>query len=165
MTTRRILGIDPGIARTGYGLIRVEGNAASLEACGLLTTSAGDDAPVRLLQLTRQLTKLLAELTPDEVAVERLFFATNTKTALQVAEARGVVLSTIASSGHGIGEYTPLQVKQSVAGYGKADKSQVARMVCRLLNLETAPKPDDVTDALAIALCHGQWLKLPDRQT
>ncbi len=127
-----------------------------MKDCGLITTPAGEPAERRLAQLAMSLEKVLAETRPDAVAVERLFFATNTTTALAVAEARGVILLTCARAGLAVAEYTPLEVKQSVTAYGQADKQQVAGMVCRLLKLASAPKPDDVTDALAIAVCHSQ---------
>jgi crossover junction endodeoxyribonuclease RuvC len=154
---RLILGLDPGTARTGYGLIVRDGATLTMRACGLLETPAGDAAAERLKSLAGQLKQLLELHHPAEVAIEQLFFATNAKTAMQVAEARGVLLAGVAMAGIDPAEYTPLQVKQSVSGNGQADKIQVATMVCRLLNLKEAPKPDDVTDALAIALCHAQW--------
>lgn len=152
----RILGLDPGTARTGFGLVERAGQALRMKDCGLITTPAGEPAERRLAQLAMSLEKVLAETRPDAVAVERLFFATNTTTALAVAEARGVILLTCARAGLAVAEYTPLEVKQSVTAYGQADKQQVAGMVCRLLKLASAPKPDDVTDALAIAVCHSQ---------
>ncbi len=154
---RTVLGFDPGTARTGFGLIRREGTKVHLVRCGLIETDKTDAAEQRLVTLRNQIKELLATERPDEVAVEKLFFATNAKTAMAVAEARGVILLTIADAGYRIAEYTPLQVKQSVTGHGQADKRQVATMVCRQLGLATAPKPDDVTDALAIALCHAFW--------
>lgn len=153
--TARILGIDPGTARTGFGLVERDGQTLTMLDCGLITTIAGESAERRLVQLADSLGDVLAESQPDAVAVERLFFAANTTTALAVAEARGVILLTCAKAGLAVAEYTPLQVKQAVAAYGQAGKAQVSEMVCRLLKLKTAPKPDDVTDALAIAICHS----------
>lgn len=156
-TTVRILGIDPGTARTGYGILQREGSQVSVVESGLIETSPADPAEARLRQLGDAVRLLLRRHTPDAMAVEKLYFQTNVKTAMSVSEARGVILLAGAESTVPIAEYTGLQVKQSVAGYGKADKRQVADMVCRQLGLKTAPKPDDVTDALAIALCHAFW--------
>lgn len=157
MSPRIVLGLDPGTARTGYGVVKRDGSRVTMLGCGLLETAADDEPQKRLLSLRNQLDNLLASEKPDEVAVEKLFFTTNTKTAMAVSEARGVILQVIAAAGRPLSEYTPLQIKQSVAGYGRADKRQVAAMVCRQLDLPKAPKPDDVTDALAIAVCHAFW--------
>lgn len=156
----KILGIDPGTARTGYGLIEGSGTSWKMVDCGLLETTPDESPAARLDRLGTLLRNLLAEATPDAVAVEKLFFAKNVTTGMAVAEARGVIMVTLQQSGLEPAEYTGLQVKQSVTGYGQAPKQQVATMVCRLLGLAKAPKPDDVTDALAIALCHAGWAKL-----
>ena len=153
----RILGIDPGTARTGYGLVERAGTKVRVIESGLVETASGDSAEARLMQLSRAIRSLLEKHTPHAMAVEKLYFQTNVKTAMSVSEARGVILLAGAESSTLIAEYTALQVKQSVTGYGQADKRQVSDMVCRQLNLKTAPKPDDVTDALAIALCHAFW--------
>lgn len=153
----RVLGIDPGTARTGYGLVERTGPNVRVIESGLIETGSGQSAEVRLMQLSRAVRRLLEQHSPHAMAVERLYFQTNVKTAMSVSEARGVILLAGAESAVPIAEYTALQVKQSVTGYGKADKRQVADMVCRQLRLKTAPKPDDVTDALAIALCHAFW--------
>ena len=155
--TKRVLGLDPGTARVGYGLVERDGNKVTALEFGLIETAAGDAAAPRLAEVSTALKKLLAEFQPQEVAIEKLYFQTNAKTAMAVAEARGVILLTVHEAGIPSAEYTPLQVKQSVTGYGQADKRQVATMVCRQLGLATMPKPDDVTDALAIALCHAFW--------
>ena len=151
------LGIDPGIARTGYGVVREEpdGQVVVL-AFGVIETPKTDALPSRLLALRRQLIKLVEEWRPTESAVEALFFATNVKTAMTVGQARGVVLVTLQESGVPIGEYTPLQVKQAITGYGQADKRQMQTMVQMLLKLDKIPRPDDAADALAIALTHVQ---------
>lgn len=157
----RILGLDPGTARTGYGVIERGPDGTKLIKAGVLSTPAGDEPAARLASLSAQLEKVLTTHSPAEAAIEKLFFAKNTTTAMQVAEARGVLLAVCAKAKLRIGEYTPMQVKQSVSGYGGAGKSQVAEMVVRILKLKEAPKPDDAADAVAIALCHEQWRNLP----
>jgi crossover junction endodeoxyribonuclease RuvC len=149
------LGIDPGIATTGFGVIREEPNGQTTTlAYGVLETPKTDTLPTRLLSLRRQLIALIEKWRPTESAVEALFFATNLKTAMTVGQARGVVLVTLHEAGVPISEYTPLQVKQAIAGYGQADKRQMQAMVKMLLTLDNIPKPDDAADALAIALTH-----------
>lgn len=157
----RILGLDPGTARTGYGIIEREGNRTVLIDAGLLSTPAGEEPAHRLVSLADQLNEVIAAASPAAVAIEKLYFQTNVTTAMSVSEARGVLLATCAAAKLPIAEYTPLQVKQSVTSYGGADKRQVALMVTKLLGLKTTPKPDDVTDAIAIALCHDQWRTIP----
>jgi crossover junction endodeoxyribonuclease RuvC len=150
-----VLGIDLGIATTGFGVVREEpgGDLVHL-AHGTIETPKTDPLPKRLLSLRHQLVTLVSQWRPDESAVEALFFATNAKTAMTVGQARGVVLMTLYEAGLPIGEYTPLQVKQSVTGYGQADKRQMQAMVQLLLMLDKIPKPDDAADALAIAVTH-----------
>ncbi|MGI6566907.1 MAG: crossover junction endodeoxyribonuclease RuvC [Firmicutes bacterium] len=150
-----ILGIDPGTAITGYGLIEVNGNRLTPLEYGALRTRAGEDTAARLSSLYRDMSSLLKEARPDVVAVEQLFFNTNVTTALAVGQARGVILLAGAQAGIDIVEYTPLQVKQTVTGNGRADKEQVGFMVKALLGLQVVPRPDDVSDALAIAICHA----------
>lgn len=157
MNTQRILGFDPGTARTGYGLVERSGNAVRAVDFGMIETSSADSDADRLVALHQGVCALLEKHSPHSMVVEKLFFQTNVKTAMAVAEARGVIMLAGAEAGLQPAEYTALQVKQSVAGYGKAGKQQVADMVCRQLHLPAAPKPDDVTDALAIALCHAFW--------
>lgn len=149
------IGIDPGTAITGYGLIR-ENEDGSLDVVdyGAILTSAELPMPDRLLELHRRLTQLLILHRPDSGAVEKLFFHRNVTTALSVGQARGVALLALAAAGIEIGEYTPLEVKQAVAGYGGADKNQVQQMVRALLGLDEIPRPDDIADALAVAICH-----------
>jgi crossover junction endodeoxyribonuclease RuvC len=154
------LGIDPGTAITGYGLVEGRGDRLKLVECGTITTPAGDPLPHRLLDLYTGLTRLIAEHHPDAAAVEEIFFARNARTALVVGQARGVVLLAITASGLPVFEYTPLQVKQAVTGYGRADKAQVQAMVRVLLGLDTIPRPDDAADGLAIAICHVQTITL-----
>lgn len=150
-----ILGIDPGYAITGYGIIEYKGNRFSPLVCGVLRTSAGTPFPERLLSISDGIDRLITRFQPDCMAVEELFFARNTTTAIGTAQARGVAVLAGAKAGLSIFEYTPVQVKAAVVGYGKADKYQVQDMVKRLLNLDAVPRPDDAADALAIAICHA----------
>ncbi|MCW1969408.1 MAG: crossover junction endodeoxyribonuclease RuvC [Anaerolineae bacterium] len=154
------LGIDPGIATTGYGVVREERNGQlTALAFGVIETPKTATLPERLQQLRNDLKAILAQWQPETCAVEELFFATNAKTAITVGQARGVILLALADAGLPIGEYTPLQVKQAIAGYGQADKKQMQEMVRMLLNLRTIPKPDDAADGLAIAITHLQMRK------
>ena len=156
-----VLGVDPGIATTGYGVVREEHNGQfTALGHGVILTPKTDGLPQRLKSLQMQLRALVTEWKPDEVAVEELFFATNAKTAIIVGEARGVILLTLFEAGVPISEYTPLQVKQAVSGYGAADKKQMQEMVRMRLNLTKIPKPDDAADALAIAMTHLQSRRL-----
>ncbi len=151
-----VLGIDPGTAITGYGLVQEnpDGSLACL-AYGAILTPANMPMPQRLIELHSQLHELILLHRPQCGAVEKLFFQRNVRTALSVGQARGVVLLCLAQAGLQVGEYTPLEVKQAVAGYGGADKNQVQMMVKALLGLDSIPKPDDAADALAIAICHA----------
>ena len=149
------LGIDPGIATTGFGVVREAENGDLVALTyGVITTPKTDALPKRLLSLRQQLMALIEQWRPTVSAVEALFFATNAKTAMIVGQARGVVMMTLYEAGLPIGEYTPLQVKQAITGYGQADKKQMQAMVKLLLNLDTIPKPDDAADALGIAVTH-----------
>lgn len=151
----RILGIDPGLAIVGYSLVEKNGNKYKVHDYGVIRTRAGQANSNRLLLIFSKLTELIDSYNPDEMAVEELFFNKNVKTAIKVGQARGVILLTGAQSKLDVFEYTPLQVKQAVVGYGRASKQQVQQMVKALLNLDEIPKPDDAADALAVALCHG----------
>ena len=151
----RILGIDPGYAIVGFGVLEAQRGQARLVRCGAINTPAGVPMPQRLVQIQADLETLIHQFAPDVMAIEELFFNTNVTTGIGVAQARGVILMTAAKLGLSIYEYTPSQVKQAVAGYGRAEKNQVQQMVKLLLNLESIPKPDDTADALAIAICHG----------
>ena len=150
-----ILGIDPGIAITGYGVIDYEGNKFSTIDYGAITTEAKLAMPERLLILNKGIKNLARKYKPDAFAIEELFFNKNVKTALTVGYARGAIIVAACEEGLDIYEYTPLQVKQAVVGYGRAEKRQVQQMVKVILNLNEIPKPDDVADALAIAICHA----------
>ena len=148
------LGIDPGTAITGYGFIREEGSALRAVAYGAITTPSDMALPQRLVLLHRALGDLIRLHRPVSTAVEQIFFSRNARTALAVGHARGVVLMTLAQAGLPVTEYTPLEVKQAVTGYGRADKKQIQEMVRVLMGLPEIPKPDDAADALAIAICH-----------
>lgn len=151
-----ILGIDPGFATIGFGLLETNRGSQRLIRCGTITTPAGHSLPARLLQISEDMRELLHMLHPDAVAVEELFFTNNITTGIGVAQARGVILAEIERFGVPIYEYSPSAVKLAVAGYGKAEKRQVMEMTKRLLNLNAIPKPDDAADAVAIALCHAR---------
>ena len=151
-----ILGIDPGFAIVGFGVLEAERGTTRLIRCGTITTPAGQPLPARLLQISNDMSELLTVFQPDAMAVEKLYFKNNQKTAIDVAQARGMVLLAARKAGVPLYEYTPLQVKSAVTGYGKAEKPQVMEMTRRLLGLREVPKPDDTADALAIAICHGQ---------
>ena len=157
----RILGIDPGYAITGFGLIEAERGQARMKSYGAITTPAGLSLSKRLLRIDADMTELLDALAPDVVAVERLFFNTNLTTGIAVAHSRGVILCAVERHGVPLCEYTPSQVKISVTGYGKADKRQVMDMTRRILKLDALPKPDDAADALSIALCHARSVTSP----
>jgi len=151
----RILGIDPGFAIVGYGIVDYVGNKFSVVDYGAATTAAGENIFTRLKLIYDEISEIIARIKPDCMAIEELFFNTNSKTAITVAEARGILIIAAMNAGIPVFEYTPLQVKQAVTGYGRADKNQVQQMIKILLNLEKIPKPDDAADALAIAICHA----------
>ena len=149
------MGIDPGTATTGYGLITENAaGEARLIRCGAIITQPGVPMPERLLTIHREAAALIREFAPDAVAVEALFFGRNVTTALTVGQARGVVLLAAAQAGTPIYEYKPAEVKQALAGYGNADKRQMQEMVRIMLGLDAIPRPDDAADAVAIAICH-----------
>lgn len=156
----RILAIDPGIAITGYGLIDSSEGKVYFIDCGSINTKPDLPKEKRLYQVFNSIIKLIRMHNPDELVVEELFFNVNTRTAMSVGQARGAILVAAASCGLDVFEYTPLQVKQAVAGYGRAEKNQVQQMVKMLLNLSEAPKPDDAADALAVAICHANSKKM-----
>ena len=152
---RVVVGIDPGTAITGYGIIREQENG-DLEwvSHGVVKTPSDWEEPRRLLELYKKLNEIITSYKPDCCAVEKLFFQKNVRTAIQVGQGRGAALIAAAEAELTVGEYTPLEVKQAVVGYGNADKQQVQKMVKVLLNLKEIPKPDDAADALAVAICH-----------
>lgn len=149
-----VLGIDPGIAITGYGIIKQKNSRNEVLDFGHIKTKANSELPDRLIKIHDELYNLIKKYKPDAVAVEQIFFNKNAKTAFIVGQARGIAVFTAAECGLQVFEYTPLQVKQAVAGYGRASKYQVQQMTTALLGLEETPKPDDAADALAIAICH-----------
>ena len=149
-----ILGIDPGYATVGFGIVRGDRTRHGLVQCGVIRTPSGGAFATRLKQVYDDISLLITQFQPDAIAIEELFFNKNEKTAIQVSHARGVLLLAGEASGVPLFEYTPLQVKQAVTGYGRAEKQQVMEMVRRLLALNQIPKPDDAADALAVALCH-----------
>ncbi|MBE5763341.1 MAG: crossover junction endodeoxyribonuclease RuvC [Clostridiales bacterium] len=151
-----ILGIDPGLAIVGYGVINVERGKSTVIDYGVITTPKEDKVPVRLRKIYEGMNALLDKFQPDNIALEELFFNTNTTTGINVAQARGVILLACTQRTNYLYEYTPLQVKQAMTGYGKAEKKQIQYMVTKMLNLSKIPKPDDAADALAIALTHAQ---------
>ena len=150
-----ILGVDPGIARCGWGVIKVESSKLKIENYGCVETRADISIEKRLLIVHEEIVKLINKYQPGSIAVEELFFNTNAKTAFVVGQARGVVLLACAKQNIPVSTYTPLQVKMAMTGYGRAEKNQIGQMVKTLLKLKEIPKPDDVTDALAVALTHA----------
>ncbi|MBO4915785.1 MAG: crossover junction endodeoxyribonuclease RuvC [Oscillospiraceae bacterium] len=152
----RILGIDPGIATIGFGLIDADAGRTQLLKYGVITTEAGLPLAKRLLRIGSDMEELIAQCKPDVISVEELFFNNNITTGIAVAHGRGVILYSAEKCGVPLFEYTPSQVKQAVVGYGKAEKRQVMDMTRRLLKLKTVPRPDDAADALALAICHAR---------
>jgi len=155
MFALRIIGIDPGYAIVGYGVVDYKNNHFSVVECGALRTDADMVFSARLGSVFSQLSLVVERYKPQEMAIEKLFFTTNQKTVIDVAQARGVIQLCAAKNDIEVFEYTPLQVKSAVVGYGKAEKNQVMQMTKMILSLEKIPKPDDVADALAVAICHG----------
>ena len=155
----RILGIDPGYAIVGFGVLDYDGIRFTPVEYGAVLTEAGTPFPERLKAIHEDVEYIFSKYAPDCMAVERLYFTTNQKTAIDVAQARGITVLSAAKRGIPVSEYTPLQVKQSVVGYGKAEKKQVMEMTRKLLGLAQVPKPDDAADALAIAICHGHSVR------
>jgi crossover junction endodeoxyribonuclease RuvC len=152
----RILGIDPGIATVGFGVVDFDRTRYSLLKCGVITTPAHTSLSSRLSQIYDDMNDVISTFKPDCVSVEELFFNTNITTGISVAHGRGVILLAAYKSNVPVYEYTPLQVKQAVVGYGLAEKSQVMDMVRRICSLKAVPKPDDAADAVALALCHAR---------
>ena len=152
----RILGIDPGIATIGFGILDTDGSRYKLVKCGVISTPAHTSLASRLEQIYKDLLNLIDIFKPDAASIEELFFNTNITTGIAVAHGRGVILLACQTAGIRIFEYTPLQVKQAVVGYGRAEKSQVMDMVRRLCCLQAVPRPDDAADAVALAICHAR---------
>lgn len=156
----RIIGIDPGIGRMGWGVIEIQNSKFRVQNYGCIETEAKKEIQQRLLEIQEKLVEIITENKPDALAIEELFFNTNAKTAFVVGQARGVVLLTAAQHQLSVAIYTPLQVKMALTGYGRAEKNQIGQMVKTLLGLSTIPKPDDTADALAIALTHAFSMKI-----
>lgn len=153
----RILGIDPGYAIVGYGVVDYAKNRFATVGYGAVTTKAKTPFETRLADIYNDILSIIEKYNPDELAIEKLYFNTNTTTAIDVAQARGVIVLAAHQKGLKISEYTPLQVKQAVTGYGRAEKHQVMEMIKSILSLKSVPKPDDTADALALAICHGHY--------
>ena len=153
----RILGIDPGYATIGYGIIDYFRGRFSVVGFGAITTKAGLPFEIRLRDIYDDMNTGIEKYKPDDMSIEKLYFNTNSTTAIDVAQARGVIVLSAAQNGLKISEYTPLQVKQAITGYGRAEKRQVMEMIKSFLNLEKVPKPDDTADALALAVCHANY--------
>lgn len=156
------IGIDPGTALCGFGIVRATDDDYELVVCGAISTPARTSLDQRLLKIHAELVDLIRAYNPDQAAIEKLFFARNTTTALSVGHARGVAMLALAQAGLPIAEYTPNEIKQAVSGYGGADKHQMQQMVKMLLHLDAVPKPDDAADATAIAICHLQSARLKE---
>ena len=152
----RILGIDPGLATVGFSIVDVEKSKMKLVTCGVISTPAHTSLSSRLDRIFEDMNELISSFSPDVMSIEELFFNTNVTTGIAVAHARGVILLSAYRAGVQVFEYTPLQVKQAVVGYGRAEKNQVIDMVRRILALPAAPKPDDAADAVALAICHAR---------
>lgn len=155
----RILGIDPGTGILGFGIVEASKGKLQLVDGGVIRTPVKEDDAVRLMTIYDELSDIVADTKPDEMAVEKLFFAQNVTTAITVAQARGVVLLVGMQANLKIAEYTPLQIKQALTGYGRADKKQIQEMVRVMMNLKEVPKPDDCADAIACAICHSMTIK------
>ena len=151
----RIVGIDPGYAIVGYGVVEYSGHSFHMVEYGTVTTRAGEPFDKRLYAIDQSLAALIDRSRPDSLAVEKLFFNTNQKTAIDVAQARGVIVAAAVRAGVPVFEYTPLQIKTAVVGYGRAEKKQVQEMTRIILGMSQIPRPDDAADALAIAICHA----------
>ena len=155
-----IFGLDPGTATTGFGVIRYIDNNLSLLDYGCITTKSGTPLAERLSQIDGDLNELIEQWKPDAVAIEELFFSKNVKTAMQVAQARGAIIQKFASHGYEVNEYKPQAIKEAVCGYGRAEKKQVQKMVEIILGMDHTPKPDDAADALGVAICHANSIKI-----
>ena len=156
----KILGIDPGVATVGFGLLETSGTQQRILSCGVITTPAHTPLSSRLDRIYSDLEELIRSCDPEAISIEELFFSKNITTGIPVAHARGVILLCAFRCGVPVYEYTPMQVKQAVVGYGRAEKMQVMLMTQRLLNLPKLPRPDDAADALAIAICHGNSMNM-----
>ncbi|MCL4357834.1 crossover junction endodeoxyribonuclease RuvC [Patescibacteria group bacterium] len=153
----RILGVDPGTGIVGFGCIDVKGSALELVSAGVIRTSAGQPDEQRLLIIYKEINQIIKEYSPNWISIEKLFFARNVTTAMTVSQSRGVILLAASQANLSVAEYTPLQIKMAITGYGRAEKKQMQEMVRLLLKLDKVPKPDDAADALAAAITHAQF--------
>jgi crossover junction endodeoxyribonuclease RuvC len=160
-----ILGLDPGTATTGFGVIESDGIEYILRDYGCITTSKYLSLPERLNQISTDLEEIVKEWEPDAIGIEEIFFSKNIKTAMHVAHARGALMQKLCSEGYRIFEYKPQQIKEAVCGYGKAEKLQVQKMVQMILKMDHLPKPDDAADALGVAICHANSAKFHSLMT
>lgn len=158
-----ILGLDPGTATTGFGVIESDGETLKLLDYGCIETMANETLPARLYQISKDLLEIITHWKPDAIAIEELFFSKNVKTAMTVAHARGAIMQKLAEQGYRIYEYKPMQIKEAVSGYGRADKKQVQRMVQMILDMHEIPRPDDAADALAVAICHSNVVQFQEK--
>lgn len=154
----RIIGLDPGTATTGYGIVDAEEGELRVVGYGVISTPSGEAAEIRLQSIFRQIGALIAQFKPERAAVEQLFFGRNITTAIAVGQARGVLLLALANAGIPVSEYSPPKIKEAITGYGKAEKAQIQLMVRHLLNLDETPQPDDAADALAVAITHARYV-------
>jgi crossover junction endodeoxyribonuclease RuvC len=161
---RTLIGIDPGLASTGWGVVRFDGSRFAHIGHGVITTSSADELPRRLLKIHREIKKLLSRYRPQEAGVEELFFSRNASSAMQVAQARGVVILALGEKDVPVGFYSPQHIKQAVIGRGRAEKTQVQRLVGVVLGMEEVPGPDHAADALAIAICHANRTRVDVQQ-
>ncbi len=158
-----ILGLDPGTATTGFGVIESNGEQLTLLDYGCIETIANETLPARLYQISKDLLKIIIHWKPDAIAIEELFFSKNVKTAMTVAHARGAIMQKLAERGYQIYEYKPMQIKEAISGYGRADKKQIQRMVQIILEMRKIPRPDDAADALAVAICHSNVVQFTEK--
>ncbi len=159
------LGLDPGTATTGFGVIDSDGENLKLLDYGCIETTANEILPTRLNQISKDLLEIINCWKPDAIAIEELFFSKNVKTAMTVAHARGAIMQKLAEKGYEIYEYKPMQIKEAVSGYGRADKKQIQRMVQMILDMREIPRPDDAADALAVAICHANVVQFKEKVT
>ncbi len=161
----RIIGLDPGTATTGYGILERKNGETKVLDYGCIRTAAGLDSNVRLNQIAEDLKEILEKWKPEHASVEKVYFKKNIKTAIDVAQARGVLIQKLTESGVSFNEYTPMEIKMAICGYGKADKQMVQQMIKTILNLKKEPKSDDAADAIAAAVCLANSISLKERMT
>lgn len=160
-----ILGLDPGTATTGFGVIKFENGEPQLLDYGVISTSKSDTLATRLQQISKDLSEIIQLWKPNHIAIEELFFSKNVKTAMHVAHARGAMMQNLSQNGYQIHEYKPQHIKEAVCGYGRAEKKQMQKMVSLILKMDHIPRPDDAADALGVAICHAAHVKFLSLQT